>query len=359
LHPGFTITGDNLCRFPRQQVDGWNLHYKGPLGDADWKISMVIQRQLFRTGIRFFRAISILVLMGIGACASHPATVSLPDASSLSRKTVPIFDHIFIITFENREYDKIIGNLLMPTFNTFAKNYSLLTQYYAVAHPSLPNYIAMIGGDTFGIQENCKDCFINAPSLADEIEASGRTWKTYQEDMDIPCGLGSQDESEYVQKHNPFIYFDPIRTNQERCERSVVPLETLQSDLEAGTLPNYAFITPNMCNNAHDCPLFLADRWLDRTLKRLIPALEEDGPNYLIVLNWDEGQQDGGCCNLPEPAGGRIAVVLISPLVKSHFTDSTPYSHYSLLKTIENSWDLPYLGHSAEDSQFLILAPWK
>lgn len=294
----------------------------------------------------------------IAACSSLSTQSLLPPADAVSAGSVPKFDHVVVITLENKSYQKVIGNPYMPTFNMYARDYTLLTQFYAVTHPSLPNYIAMIGGNTFGIEENCTDCFINAPSLPDLIEGSGRTWKAYQEDMEKPCGLGTQDEHEYVQKHNPFVYFDAIRTDKKRCEANVVSLFTLQKDIQAGTLANFIFITPNICNDGHDCKQIVADAWIRGMLDRLIPALEKQSKNYLIVLNWDEGQDNTSCCGLPEPAGGRIAVVLISPLVKKHFQDSTPYTHYSILKTISKSWDLSYLGHAGQDNTALILAPW-
>ena len=245
----------------------------------------------------------------------------------------------------------------MPLFNRLARDYTLLTQYYAVRHPSLPNYIALIGGDTFGIHSDCNDCFVDAPSLPDLIEASGRTWKTYQEDMPKPCYLGGT--LHYAQKHNPFVYFDPIRLDQERCERSVVPLTDLSADIQAGVLPNFIFITPNLCNDAHDCSLEVADGWLGNLLNSLFPALDATGEPYLVVLTFDEGQGDHSCCGLPEEAGGRVPTVLISPSVKNAFQDDTPYTHYSLLKTIAESWGLAYLGHAGDEDNSLIIAPWK
>lgn len=297
----------------------------------------------------------------VGACtpsfsSDNRISTPIPDNPSAS---VPNFDHIVIITFENKDYNKVIGNLLMPNYNWYARKYTLLTQFYAVTHPSLPNYLAMIGGDTFNISTNCNDCFVDAKSLPDLIEDSGRTWKTYQEGMQIPCGLGSQDEGKYVQKHNPFVYFDAIRLDKARCQEHVVSLKNLQKDIDAGTLPNYIFITPDMCHNAHDCRLYKTDIWLGRLMKRLIPALEKDGSNYLVILNWDEGQDNASCCGLPQEAGGRVPVVLISPLVKSQYRDSTPYTHYSILKTISRAWGLPYLGHAANPSEPVILTPWK
>jgi len=251
----------------------------------------------------------------------------------------------------------VIGNSEMPTYNKLASEYTLLTQFYAVMHPSLPNYLAMVGGDTFGITSNCTDCYVNQQSLPDLIEASGRTWKTYQEGMPEPCFIGGTNE--YAQKHDPFIYFDLIRLNTVRCQQSVVPLTVLQTDILTGALPNFMFITPNICNSAHDCTLDVTDAWLGNLLTQLVPALDAEGPNYLIVLTWDEGQGNHSCCGLPAEAGGRVPVVLISPLVKNNFEDPTPYTHYSLLKTIASAWGLPYLGHAANDENALITAPWK
>src|SRR5215211_2408005 len=270
---------------------------------------------------------------------------------------VPNFDHVVWIVFENKEFGTVIGNSQMPNFNKLAKDYTLLTQFYAVTHPSLPNYLAMIGGDTFGIQSNCNECFINELSLPDLIEASGRTWKTYQEDMPEPCYIGNA--ADYAQKHNPFVYFDPIRLDTVRCQQNILPLTALQTDILVGTLPNFIFITPNLCNSAHDCSLDVTDAWLGNLLTQLVPALDAQGPNYLVVLTWDEGQGNHSCCGLPAEAGGRIAVVLISPLVKNNFEDLTPYTHYSLLKTISSAWGLPYLGHTREENNVLITAPWK
>jgi phosphatidylinositol-3-phosphatase len=283
--------------------------------------------------------------------------VATPEQTATLEPLVPNFDHIAILIFENKEFGTVIGNPNMPIYNQLAEDYTLLTQFYAVMHPSLPNYIAMIGGDTFGIDRNCEGCFIHASSLPDLIEASGRTWKTYQEDMPAPCYIGSK--GQYAQKHNPFVYFDPIRLDSARCEQSIVPLTALQTDIDAGTLPNFIFITPNLCNSAHDCSLDVADVWLGDILTQLVPALDQEGANYLVVLTWDEGQGDHSCCGLPEKAGGRIPVVFISPWVKNNFQDPSPYTHYSLLRTVANSWGLPYLGHAADENHRLILEPWK
>lgn len=287
------------------------------------------------------------------ASTAVPSVTPSPTPAPL----VPNFEHIVVIVFENKEFEHVIGNRDMPIFNRLAGDYMLLTQHYAIRHPSLPNYLAMIGGDTFGVNRNCEDCFVDAPSLPDLIEASGRTWKTYQEDMPRPCFVG--DWGNYAQKHNPFMYFDPIRLDAARCERTVRPLTDLPADLAAGALPNFVFITPNLCNIAHDCWLGIADNWLGVQMKPIMDYFSAHSQSFLVILTWDEGTSDASCCGLPRKAGGRIATVLISPQVKYGFEDDTPYTLYSLLKTIAEAWGLPYLGHAADDDNALIVKPWK
>jgi phospholipase C len=300
---------------------------------------------------RFLSFILLLVLLV--ACVPAPAA----NNSNESTFPVPNFEHIIMIVFENKGFETVIGNPLMPTYNKLAKEYTLLTDFYAIRHPSLPNYLALIGGDTFGISIDCNDCFIDAPSLPDLIEASGRTWKTYQEDMPEACFLG--DYGHYAQKHNPFVYFDPIRTDQSRCEQSIVPLTDLQRDIDMGSLPNFLFITPNLCNDSHDCSLDVTDAWLENLLATLTPALDNTSQSYLVVILFEEAQRPDGLGKLWERGGGHVAVVLYSPLVKKGFEDPTRYNHYSLLKTISAAWGLSYLGHAADNGNVLISAPWK
>ncbi len=324
--------------------------------------------------IRKLAALTLLILTACAPAAPLPLPATLtplpppiptptplptlpPLPTSTPVRAVPNFGHIVFILFENKEFGSVIGSPKAPYFNILAETNTLLTQHYAIVHPSLPNYLALIGGDTFGISSDCTDCFINAKSLPDLIEASGRTWKTYQEDMPGPCYVG--DTNVYVQKHNPFIYFDPIRLDAERCARSVVPLTALDADIAARTLPDFSFITPNLCYSAHSCGLEMADPWLDTLLDRLVPALEADGEPYLIVVTWDEGQSDKGCCGLPEPAGGRIATILISPQARENFKDDTPYTLYSLLRMVSEAWGLPLLGHAGDKNTPLIQRPWK
>jgi hypothetical protein len=284
--------------------------------------------------------------------AQQPTPAPVAAAGSAG---VPNFSHVIIIIMENEEYSSVIDNVLMPNLNKWAKQYTLLSQYYAVTHPSLPNYIALTSGDTHNIKSDCTNCFLNSQSLPDLIEASGRTWKAYMEDMPSPCFIG--DQGLYAQKHDPFIYYNSIRNNQQRCQ-NIVPMTQLASDLSNNQLPNYSWISPNLCNSGHNCKLDTVDSWLGNVVPMIMksPAFDK---NSLLVLTFDEGDSKSSCCGLPKSAGGQIVTVLISPLVKTNFEDRTPYDHYSLVKTIAAAWGLEPLGHAADPKTPLILAPWK
>jgi phosphatidylinositol-3-phosphatase len=275
-------------------------------------------------------------------------------ASATPRPAVPNFKYIVVILMENKEFETAMNSRAMPSFTGWARKYTLLSQEYAITHPSLPNYMALFSGETY-YTSDIPDGPVSGANLADLVEASGRTWKDYQENMPAPCGL--EDTRRYVQKHNPFVWFESVRNDPERCKRSVVPLTDLDTDLANQSLPNFSFIMPNLCNSAHDCDLDVTDAWLEGWVSRLMayPGMLEDG---LIVLTWDEGQGTHGCCGY-DPAGGRVATVLISNQVRAGFEDKTPYTHYSLLKMMETAWNLQLLGHSGDANTTLIEAPFQ
>ncbi len=140
------------------------------------------------------------------AATSSPLPSNQTQVATPAQNGIPNFDHIVLIMLENRDYGTAIDPKQMPQLTALEQKYVLLTNYYAVTHPSLPNYIALMSGSTQGITSDCTNCFLNQPNLADEIEASGRTWKAYLEDLPSPCFVG--DSGKYAQKHNPLIYFD-------------------------------------------------------------------------------------------------------------------------------------------------------
>jgi acid phosphatase len=243
------------------------------------------------------------------------------------------YDHVVVIVLENHSFGSVIGSRQAPYLNSFANGWSLATGYSGVTHPSLPNYLAMIGGTTFGITSDCTNCFVRAPSLPDRLEAAGKTWKGYMEGLPpSPCFVGSS--GLYAQKHNPFIYFDPIRNDPARCGR-IVPYNQLATDFASrATAPNFAFVTPNLCNDGHDCALSTTDAWLAREVPALMLSPAFADSRSLLVITFDEGAG----------ASDRVATILAGDGVKSGFQSATAYNHYSLLRTIESLWGMAPLA---------------
>ena len=271
-------------------------------------------------------------LLGLAALGAFGVGASPAPAAG----TVPAFNHIFTIVMENHSYGQIIGSGSAPYINSLAAKYGLATNYFAVAHPSLPNYLALTGGSTFGITSDCTTCFVSAPNIAkDRVEASGRSWKAYMESMPRPCFVG--DSYPYMQKHDPFIYFNDIRINATECNK-VVPYSTLATDLKsAGTTPNYAWITPNMCNDMHDCSVSTGDTWLKNNVPAILNSAAFTTQNSLLMITWDE---DNGS------SGNHVATLVIAKSVPAGFRSSVRYTHYSLLRTVESAWGLsPLTGN--------------
>src|SRR5512140_1318409 len=302
----------------------------------------------------------VIAFLLLAACTpSHPILNTggkLSATGAPETVEVPSFDHVVLILLENKSYNTVIGSAKMPHLNDLARRNVLLTNYFAVAHPSLPNYIALVSGTTANITSDCTNCFLNHSNLADLLDASGHTWKTYQEGMPSPCFVG--DAKPYYQKHDPFIYFDSIRNDAARCDRSVVPLTALDADLAANQLPNFALIMPDNCNSSHSCPASTADDWVNSMVSKLQSSTAL-GQKSLIIITFDEGSEGSkaSCCGLPS-GGGQVATVLISPLAKAGFQDNTAYSHYSLLKTILMAFKLPGLGATGPAATQAIIAPW-
>jgi hypothetical protein len=282
----------------------------------------------------------------LASCAPAPAAMTTRSVDPAAAMHVPNFKHIFLIVLENKEYQDVIDQKQTPYFNGLAQQYGLATNYYGIRHPSLPNYLALTGGSTFNITNDCIDCFVAQPNIVDQLETAGKSWKVYLESMPSACFLGDAPPL-YKQKHNPFMYYNDIRTNPERC-RNVVPFTEFAKDLANNALPNYVWITPNMCNDSHDCRASSSDGWLATWVPRILasPAWRDDGA---LFITYDEGDSkrlfSESCCQ--EGNGGHIATLVVSPLGKPGYHSQIAYDHYSLLRTIENAWQLPELGSAA------------
>ncbi|TME24039.1 MAG: hypothetical protein E6I68_06075 [Chloroflexi bacterium] len=249
---------------------------------------------------------------------------------------------MFLIVMENEESTGIMGNSVAVYINALAGGHGLATEYFAVSHPSLPNYLALTAGSTFGIASDCTGCYVNATNIADQVESSGRSWKAYMESMPSTCYAG--DAYPYMQKHNPFIYYNDIRTNAARCAEHVVPFTQLSTDLTNGTVPNLAWITPNMCNDMHDCSIATGDAWLAKVVPGILASSAYLNGGALFIT-WDEGSSGAGCCG--NAAGGQVATLVIASNGVAGVRSTISETHYSLLRTIEDAWGLSPLGQAS------------
>jgi hypothetical protein len=243
---------------------------------------------------------------------------------------------IAIIVMENKEYDQVIGSSAAPFVNGLASRSVLLTRSFAVGHPSLPNYLALVGGSTFGITSDCTSCMAPGPSLADQLDGRGISWRAYMEGMPSPCFTGPQ-AGAYAKKHDPFAYFGSVIGTPGRCA-NVVPFDRLAGDLSGG-LPSFAWITPDLCHDMHDCSVEAGDRWLSGWVPRILPAL---GTNGFLVLTFDEGTSDAGCCGVA--AGGHVATIIAGPGARAGVRLGATVDHYSVLRMLEDNWGLDRLG---------------
>jgi phosphatidylinositol-3-phosphatase len=275
------------------------------------------------------------------APASGPsASRAVPAAPPPAVAAVPAFSHVFVIVMENHEYGAVIGSAAAPYVNSLAASYGLATAYYAASHPSLPNYLALTAGSTFGIASDCTTCYVGATNIADQVEASGRTWKAYMEDMPTPCFMGAS-SGNYAMKHDPFMYYTDIRDNAVRCAAHVLPFTQFGPDMSSGQVPSFVWITPNMCNDTHDCSVATGDAWLHSVVPTITgsDAFRSGG---VLFITWDEGSTNAGCCG--DAWGGHVATLVISSRAISGYRSAIPENHYSLLRTIEDAFRVGHLG---------------
>lgn len=280
------------------------------------------------------------IAAALGACGGAPAGPS----PHLNAPALPASagSHVVVIVMENEESPSVIGSPAAPYINSLATRYGLATHSYGVTHPSLPNYLALTSGSTHGATSDCTSCHFAARNLVDQLQAAGISWRAYLEGVPSPCFTGAGSGG-YAKKHNPFIYYDDVADSSSRCH-NLVGFGALASDLRAGRLPTFAWLTPNLCDDMHDCSVATGDRFLARTVPAL---LRELGPAGFLVITWDEGSSAAGCC-AGAAAGGRIATIVAGPGVRAGAREASPLDHYGVLRTIEDALGLPALGGAAK-----------
>jgi phosphatidylinositol-3-phosphatase len=241
-----------------------------------------------------------------------------------------------VIVMENKDCNDVIGSRQAPYLNALAQRYSFASRHFALRKPSLPNYLGLTGGSTFGITTDCTECSVSSTNLVDQLEGAGITWKAYMQGMPLPCFAGAE-SGLYVKRHNPFVYYSDIVSRPMRCGR-VVPLNRLSRDLARRTLPRFVWISPDICDDMHSCTIRTGDRFLSRLVPPLLRAL---GPRGVLFVTWDEGYGGAGCCG--RARGGNVALIVAGASARSNARSGLAYDHYSVLRTIEDAFALPRL----------------
>jgi hypothetical protein len=261
--------------------------------------------------------------------------------------------HLIVVIEENHSFDQIIGSPTAPFINRLAATGTLLTNYHAITHPSLPNYIALLSGHTGRIRSDCPRCTITGRTLVDQLEARHISWAAYLEGLPRACSRVSGSGA-YTEAVDPFMHAATIRGTPARCDR-VLPFASFGADLAAGRLPTVAFIAPNLDDDMHSGPVRVADAWLQRLFDEL-EANRVWRTDTRVVVTFDEGVRDDtrSCCD-GLGRGGLIPTIVAGPRVRRG-RDATPYTHYSLLRSIEAAFGLPFLGHAADGSTTTIRA---
>jgi hypothetical protein len=261
--------------------------------------------------------------------------------------------HVVWVWLENHSYGQVLGphgsgaDRTMPYLNAVARACGTANGYYSLVHPSLPNYLAAVSGGTHGVTNDCPpaDCPLNAPTIFDQLTSTRREWRTYAQAMRRPCA--GDRSGLYTPTHNPAVYFPPIAGD---CARWDVPLGSVgDSPLLRERLPALTLVVPDLCSDAHSCPLSKADSWLRRWIPKLTAGADYNAGSTTIFVTWDEGaggeagdkcgKSDGSC---------HVATVVISPSTRPGTFVTSYFDHYSLLKTTEEMLGLPLLGHAAD-----------
>ena len=224
---------------------------------------------------------------------------------------------MFVIVLENTSYSRAIAQ---PYISSLANQYAVATNYHDVGSPSLPNYLAMTSGSTWGVQD---DNYHRLPAsgVGAQLTAAGVSWKAYFEGFTGDC---FNSPYPYALKHNPFAYYGG------QCPSNVVPLPQLASDLNGNT-PQLAWITPGLCNDGHDCGVAQADHWLSQEVPQITgsPAWQQGGT---LLITWDESSA----------GDDRVALLVVANKLQGPI--AMPLDHSSLLATVEDQLGVARLG---------------
>jgi phospholipase C len=254
------------------------------------------------------------------------------------------YEHVVLIVMENHDRTQVIGSPTTPYQNQLAQQCGTATNYTAVGSPalSLPNYLALTSGTTLGGRYAGRcipiTCYTDADNIFSQLQADHKTWKAYQESMRNPCELFN--DGRYAVRHNPVPYYTNIRNN---CLANDVPMGNTAagafiSDLNNNTMPTFAFITPDLCDDAHDCPAATGDKWLQTWVPIILSSPAYQAGSTALFITYDEGDKTNS-----------VPLIVAAPSVRSGTVLKEPFNHFSLLHTMQQLLGLsPYLENARQ-----------
>ncbi|HWM50523.1 MAG TPA: alkaline phosphatase family protein [Thermoplasmata archaeon] len=289
----------------------------------------------WQVGPQAAAAVVLVLSLSLAVFASPRAEASTAGGS--------YFDHIVIVVMENHNLCDILTSCggSATYLTSLANAFGLAREdRYCHVNPSLPNYLCLTGGTDFGCPgydggpntNTCTRMAWTATNIVDRLENASLTWKAYMEDMPSSCSSADSADGKYVVRHNPFVYYANIATNPTRCAR-VVPAgiagQALLDDLASTTTAsNYLWLTPNICNDMHSCPIATGDAYLASLVPKILNSPVFRTQRAALFVTFDEGY------------GQPIYTVWAGPVAKAAYASSIAYDHYSLLATIEANWNL-------------------
>lgn len=323
--------------------------------------------------------LSLLSLMSHGFAQDSSTQDSRAQKSPAQAEQPRRLDHVFVLILENRGFDDALYNGPTPFLRELAASHALATNYFGVAHPSLPNYLALLGGDDFGVRDDRPSCFasdlslsatslgachrIDGESLADQLTAAGLTYALYAESLPEAGFMGAASPGPakplYAQKHNPFPYYASLAENADslaRMKPRMKPYDALTQDLTEGTAPNFALIVPNQCHDGHGLEVChdrdqLARDYDDfaREAFASVRASKAWTNNSAFVVTFDEGARtiypDAKVSDIARRVGGadNHIVTIVATACGAPMEEPARLDHFSLLATLEEGFGLPRL----------------
>jgi hypothetical protein len=328
----------------------------------------------------------LAIATGTAAAVLTASTSTFAAGAPAPAPAIPRYDHVFVVVEENHGFTDVIGNPAAPNLNALARRFGLATRSFGVTHPSEGNYVALLGGSSFGVADD-NPYYINSlrkPSLVSQLDAAGIGWKAYLQGSPhagytgicypARCNGSPDHDPLYVSKHDGIQNFTTSLNRRDWSRQ--VPAEQLGADLASGDVPRFDWVIPDECHDMHGDPPYcidggnpfdaqdqrlvaFGDRYLGGLVGQITSAPFWARGNNAVVVTFDEGNDNGGCCGVSaaNPGGGRIATIVVTSHGPRGIQDATPYNHFSLLQTIQRSFGLGCLENTCDTANVVPLAP--